>query len=337
MFRYDRPQAGRYRQFWQFDIEAIGDPGPAVDAEIIELGLRFYADAGLAGVRGPAQLDRRQRLPAGLRRGADRLLPGPGRGAAGARSGDRLERNALRLLDSKDPAMAAINADAPRIIDRLCDACAAHFAAVRAHLDAMGVTYRLEPGLVRGLDYYTRTAFEFYVARSRGPAAGARRGRPLRRPRRAARRPTDAGHRVRDRARPPHPRAGRAGRRGHAAADDAPTAVVVGADPEATAERLRIATTLRAAGRRGARGARAPEAGQAARGGRAATRPTSRSSSATSSRTARSRSRTCRPGRRSSSASTTSPARSPGRTPPTGTGDRRVADTLGVAAASGDS
>jgi histidyl-tRNA synthetase len=167
MFRYDRPQAGRYRQFWQFDIEAIGDPGPAIDAEIIELGARYHADAGLAGIEvhlnsigdpvcRPAFVaelteyyeTRRDELPE-LERG-------------------RLERNALRLLDSKDPAMAAINAGAPRITDRLCDACAEHFAAVRAHLDALGVAYRLEPGLVRGLDYYTRTAFEFYVTGREG-------------------------------------------------------------------------------------------------------------------------------------------------------------------------
>ena len=68
MFRYDRPQAGRYRQFWQFDVEAIGDAGPAIDAEIIELGNRFYAEAGVAGRGGPGQLDRRRHLPAGLHR-----------------------------------------------------------------------------------------------------------------------------------------------------------------------------------------------------------------------------------------------------------------------------
>ena len=162
MFRYDRPQAGRYRQFWQFDIEAIGDPGPAVDAEIIELGLRFFADAGVTGVEvllnsigdsacRPAYIEE---LTAYYRARAGDLPP---------LERDRLERNVLRLLDSHDPAMAPINADAPRLIDRLCEACAAHFAAVRAHLDAIGVTYRLEAGLVRGLDYYTRTAFEFYV------------------------------------------------------------------------------------------------------------------------------------------------------------------------------
>src|SRR3954469_1832852 len=162
MFRYDRPQAGRYRQFWQFDVEAIGDPGPAVDAEIVELGMRFLTDTGVSGVSvllnsigdgvcRPAYIEE---LTAYYRQHTDALPP---------TERDRLERNVLRLPDSKDPAMAAINADAPRITDRLCDACAAHFAAVRAHLDALSVPYRLEPGLVRGLDYYTRTTFEFYI------------------------------------------------------------------------------------------------------------------------------------------------------------------------------
>ena len=76
MFRYDRPQAGRYRQFWQFDVEAIGDPGPAVDAEIIELGSRFFRDAGLADVEVLAQLDRRPAMPAGVHRGADARTTG---------------------------------------------------------------------------------------------------------------------------------------------------------------------------------------------------------------------------------------------------------------------
>jgi histidyl-tRNA synthetase len=162
MFRYDRPQAGRFRQFRQFDVEAIGDPGPAIDAEIVELGIRFYTEAGLADVEvllnsigdpvcRPAYLAlltdyyraRRESLPA-LER-------------------ERLERNVLRLLDSKDPAMAEINVAAPHVTDHLCAACADHFVAVRAHLDALQVPYRLDPTLVRGLDYYTRTAFEFYL------------------------------------------------------------------------------------------------------------------------------------------------------------------------------
>ena len=144
MFRYDRPQAGRYRQFWQFDVEAIGDPGPAVDAEIIELGTRFYAEAGVTGVEvlvnsigDPAC------RPAYLAELADYY-----RGQAGALPPtelDRLERNVMRLLDSKDPAMAELNAAAPRITDRLCEACASHFESVKAHLSALGVPFRVEP------------------------------------------------------------------------------------------------------------------------------------------------------------------------------------------------
>ncbi|HEY8635660.1 MAG TPA: histidine--tRNA ligase [Candidatus Limnocylindrales bacterium] len=245
MFRYDRPQAGRYRQFWQFDIEAIGDPGPAIDAEIIELGARYHADAGLAGVEvhlnsigdpvcRPAFIaeltgyyrTRRDELPE-LERG-------------------RLERNVLRLLDSKDPAMAAINAGAPRITDRLCDACAEHFAAVRAHLDALGVAYRLEPGLVRGLDYYTRTAFEFYVTGREGQqqaiGGGGRYdglvellgGRPT----------PGIGFGIGiDRL-----VLALSETSVLAAPELGPVAVVVGADPDDTVLRLKVATDLRGAG-----------------------------------------------------------------------------------------
>src|SRR4029079_19745918 len=130
MFRYDRPQAGRYREFWQFDVEAIGEPGPAVDAEIIELAARFYRDAGLEGVViqlnsigdpacRPAYV---AELTAYYREHAN-ALPALERA--------RLERNPLRILDSKDPAVAALNAAAPKVVDRLCDDCAAHFAGVR--------------------------------------------------------------------------------------------------------------------------------------------------------------------------------------------------------------
>jgi histidyl-tRNA synthetase len=245
MFRYDRPQAGRYRQFWQFDVEAIGDPGPAVDAEIIELGTRFYREAGLDGVEvllnsigdpacRPAYIaeltafyePHRAELPA-IERG-------------------RLDRNVLRLLDSKDPAMAAINAKAPRITDRLCSACAEHFAAVCAHLDAVGVPYRLAPGLVRGLDYYTRTAFEFYVTGREGQqqalAGGGRYdglvellgGRPT----------PGIGFGIGlDRLVLALTETGVA-----APSDPAPTAVVVGADPDDTIARLRVVTRLREAG-----------------------------------------------------------------------------------------
>jgi len=245
MFRYDRPQAGRYREFWQFDVEAIGDPGPAVDAEIIELADRFYREAGIAdpvillnSIGDPACRPAYvAELTAFYRDHIDRLPP---------LERDRLERNPLRLLDSKEPAMIELNADAPAITDRLCGPCSDHFSAVRAHLDALGVAYRLEPHLVRGLDYYTRTAFEVYPAGAVGQQSalggGGRYdglvellgGRPtpaivfgvgLDRVLLALQTPDLA-----------------------AIPDPAPAAVVVGADPAATAERLRIATQLRSAG-----------------------------------------------------------------------------------------
>jgi histidyl-tRNA synthetase len=245
MFRYDRPQAGRYRMFWQFDVEVIGDPGPAVDAEIIELAARFYRDAGLPAVTillnsigdaacRPAYVEE---LTSYYRAHASKLP---------AFERNRLDRNPLRLLDSKDPTVIALNADAPKITDRLCDVCAAHFAAVRAHLDAVGVAYTLEPGLVRGLDYYTRTAFEVYpagVAGQQSALGGGGRydglvellgGRPT----------PGIGFGIGlDRVllalqeagveQPPEP---------------TPVAVVVGSDPGDTQTRFRIATELRAAG-----------------------------------------------------------------------------------------
>jgi histidyl-tRNA synthetase len=247
MFRYDRPQAGRYRQFWQFDVEAIGDPGPAIDAEIVELAARFYADAGLQGV----QVLLNSIGDAACRPGYVEELTRYYREHAGELpqlERERLERNVLRLLDSNDPAMAPINAGAPRITDRLCDDCAAHFAAVREHLDALGVTYRLEPGLVRGLDYYTRTAFEFYVEGREGQqqaiGGGGRYdglvellgGRPT----------PGIGFGIGlDRL---ILALGEQGGLGVMAGGDPPTAVVVGADPGATAARLRIAMMLRADG-----------------------------------------------------------------------------------------
>jgi histidyl-tRNA synthetase len=245
MFRYDRPQAGRYRQFWQWDVEAIGDPGPAVDAELIELATRFYRDAGLEGVTPhlnsigdptcrPAYVAELTAYYEGHRDELPELERA------------RLGRNVLRLLDSKDPAMAALNAAAPKITDRLCDACAGHFAGVRAHLDALGVAYRLEPGLVRGLDYYTRTAFEFYVTGREGQqqavGGGGRYdglvellgGRPT----------PGIGFGIGlDRLILSLSETGVA-----TAPEPAPVAVVVGADPDDTAERLRVATDLRAAG-----------------------------------------------------------------------------------------
>ena len=166
MFRYDRPQAGRFRQFVQWDVEVIGDPGPMVDAEIIELGHRFYAEAGVHDVVAYVNSIGDSVCRPGYRAALieyfsahlDRLS---------ADSRRRLEVNPLRVLDDRelDPELAA---GAPRALDHLCDACRLHFHAVRALLDSLGIRYEVDHRLVRGLDYYTRTTFEFYVASRRG-------------------------------------------------------------------------------------------------------------------------------------------------------------------------
>jgi histidyl-tRNA synthetase len=166
MFRYDRPQAGRYRQFTQWDVEVLGDPGPMVDAELIELGHRFYAEAGIGNVvahlnsigDATCRTGYRQALIDYFSPHADRLSDDSRR---------RLQVNPLRVLDDKllDPQLAA---GAPRSVDHLCDACRAHFEGLRALLDGMGLRYEIDPSIVRGLDYYTRTTFEFFIEGRRG-------------------------------------------------------------------------------------------------------------------------------------------------------------------------
>lgn len=248
-FRYDRPQLGRYRQFWQFDVEAIGDPGPAVDAEIIQMAGRFYTQAGLGGVElrlnsigdpvcRPSYLERLTKF---YREREDQLP---------AAERERLERNPLRLLDSKDPRLAALNAHAPRITDDLCEDCRQHFAAVQAHLDALGISYMLEPKLVRGLDYYTRTTFEFFPSGQIGQqdaiGGGGRYdglvellgGRPT--PAIGFGIGLDRVMQALAKANQGQPDAG--------AAMTRPVAVIVGADPSDTITRLRVVTDLRAAG-----------------------------------------------------------------------------------------
>ena len=167
MFRYDRPQKGRYRQFFQFDIEAIGAASPAVDAEIIELALTWLREVGLSDVAlelntigdhkcRPAYLEKLREYYRPLK---DKL------------HGDcqrRLEASPLRLLDCKVPQCQPFKPKAPRITDHLCDECAAAWVLVRSVLDAAGIEYRLNPYLVRGLDYYTRTVFELYPGGASG-------------------------------------------------------------------------------------------------------------------------------------------------------------------------
>ena len=166
MFRYDRPQGGRYRQFSQWDVEVIGDPGPSVDAELIELCTRFYTEVGLIDAvahvnsigDATCRPGYRQALIDYFSAHTDRLTDDSRR---------RLEVNPLRVLDDKLLDRELADA-APKSVDHLCDACRAHFRGVLDLLDALGVRYLVDHRLVRGLDYYTRTAFEFVIAGREG-------------------------------------------------------------------------------------------------------------------------------------------------------------------------
>jgi histidyl-tRNA synthetase len=159
MFRRERPQKGRYRQFHQVDVEAFGFTSPTIDAEVVELALAFL-DA--CGVKQRELLlnsvgDRACRPPY-----VERLQQAL-REIASSLCGDcqrRVETNPLRVLDCKVPADQAIIDTLPRITDHLCSPCSEHFAEVRRQLELLGIPYRLSHRLVRGLDYYVRTTFE---------------------------------------------------------------------------------------------------------------------------------------------------------------------------------
>ena len=167
IFRYDRPQAGRYRQHHQFGFEAIGEADPALDAEVVEMAWRFYELLGLRELTlvlnsigdatcRPAYL---QSLKAYYACRLDRLCDDC-RG--------RFSRNPLRLLDCKNPGCQGGAEGAPASAGHLCSGCDAHFAALRAGLDDLGVPYIVSHRLVRGLDYYTRTVFEVQPAAQGG-------------------------------------------------------------------------------------------------------------------------------------------------------------------------
>ncbi|MFI4888576.1 MAG: histidine--tRNA ligase [Burkholderiales bacterium] len=160
MFRHERPQSGRYRQFHQLDVEALGFTGPDVDAEQIVMLARLWRALGLSGVTlalnsiGDADERRAHRdaLIEHFERHASILDDNAKR---------RLHANPLRILDSKNPALQDVIAGAPRLVDRLGAASRAHFDALRALLDEAGIVYTVNPRLVRGLDYYNRTVFEW--------------------------------------------------------------------------------------------------------------------------------------------------------------------------------
>jgi len=165
MFRHEAPQAGRYRQFWQVDVEAVGCPGPDVDAELIALGARLWRRLGIAGLKleinslGTPESRRSYRA-----RLVDYLRAHEGELDADSRR--RLEGNPLRILDSKNPELQALIAGAPLLTEYLDAESREHFEALGRMLDGAGVTYSINPRLVRGLDYYNRTVFEWITAAS---------------------------------------------------------------------------------------------------------------------------------------------------------------------------
>ncbi len=163
MFRYERPQAGRYRQFWQIGAELLGSARPEADAEMVDLFRAILGDVGLRDTTvllnslGDAACRPRYReaIHAYFKQHEDKLC------------GDcveRLETNPLRILDCKVPSCAPVIAGAPSVLDSLCPECAEHFEAVKRSLTGLGIPFEVAPRLVRGLDYYTRTVFEIHAA-----------------------------------------------------------------------------------------------------------------------------------------------------------------------------
>jgi histidyl-tRNA synthetase len=158
-FRYDRPQAGRYREHHQFGAEAVGEADASVDAEIIELLWRLYEELGLTGLTlNLNSIGDGKCRPAYLEVLRDYYRDKLDQVCTDCK--ERFERNPLRLLDCKMPQCQPVIAKAPPITDHLCDECASHFADLKSYLEAAAIPYLLNPRLVRGLDYYTRTVFE---------------------------------------------------------------------------------------------------------------------------------------------------------------------------------
>lgn len=176
IFRYERPQSGRLREHHQFGVEAIGDTGPALDAEVIDMAWRFYRRLGLekltlqinsigCRVCRPAYLESLKAYYAAQAAGL----------CADCRA--RLERNPLRLLDCKQESCQPVAGAAPASTDYLCPDCAAHFSGLKKHLDSLDIPFKVNHRLVRGLDYYTRTVFEVQPEEEKGQSSIGAGGR----------------------------------------------------------------------------------------------------------------------------------------------------------------
>ena len=158
-FRYEKPQAGRLREFHQFGVEVFGSPAPTVDAEIISLAILLLNELGLRDLSlninsigcPSCRKAYNEKLIAYFKAHEDELCD---------TCKSRLERNPLRILDCKSPVCGALAKEAPKLIDYICEECSEHFDTVKSLLDGMGIAYTVDPDIVRGLDYYTKTVFE---------------------------------------------------------------------------------------------------------------------------------------------------------------------------------
>ncbi|MDC2844873.1 histidine--tRNA ligase [Limosilactobacillus mucosae] len=162
MFRYERPQSGRQREFHQIGVEAFGSDNPAVDVEVITMALRLFKQLGLTGLRVAINTLGDQETRDTYRQALIDYLK-PHYDELSEDSQERLEKNPLRVLDSKDPRDKQFVDDAPSILDYLTDDAQKHFALVKKMLDELNIDYTVDPTMVRGLDYYNHTIFEVMV------------------------------------------------------------------------------------------------------------------------------------------------------------------------------
>lgn len=159
-YRYEKPQAGRQREFHQFGMEVFGTQNPAADAEVICLANGLFERLGLSNIRleinsigcPKCRAEYHKKLKEYFSNYKDQLCE---------TCLGRLDRNPMRIIDCKSPICSGIAKDAPKVIDFLCDECKEHFESVKSYLDVAGVKYEVNPSIVRGLDYYTKTVFEF--------------------------------------------------------------------------------------------------------------------------------------------------------------------------------
>ena len=159
-YRYEKPQAGRLREFHQFGVECIGASEPNADAEVIALARQVLNSVGIKKISLEVNSIGCHECRKAYHKALKEYFNANIENLCGTCK-ERLERNPMRILDCKSPVCSEIAANAPVVLDYLCDGCKEHFEGVKAHLDAAGIKYTVNPRIVRGLDYYTRTVFEF--------------------------------------------------------------------------------------------------------------------------------------------------------------------------------